>query len=105
MVSDMENDDPRSIRIGELLVQAGMLSPDDLDDALEIAQDSRQLIGRVLIMSGFITDHQLQVALKAQEHMRNGQLGLDDAIESLRLADASNITFDQALSQLGRTIA
>jgi hypothetical protein len=101
----MENNDPRTTLIGELLVQAGMLSPDDLDDALEIAQDSKQLIGRVLTMSGFITDHQLQVALKAQEHMRSGQLELDVAIKTLRLADQSSISFDQALSQLGRTLA
>jgi hypothetical protein len=101
----MENNDPRTTRIGELLVEAGMLSQDDLDDALEIAQDSRQLIGRVLVMSGFITDPQLQVALKAQEQMRTGQLEFDVAIKTIRLAHASNISFDQALSQLGRTMA
>ena len=101
----MENNDPRTILIGELLVRAGMLSQEDLDDALDIAKDSRQLIGRVLVMSGFITDAQLQVALKAQEHLRSGQIGLDVALSTLRLANKSSISFDQALGRLGRTMA
>ncbi len=93
----MENTDAQTMLIGELLIKAGMLSKDDLDDALEIAHDSGQLIGRVLIMSGFITDHQLQVTLKAQEYLRNNKVGLDAALRAVRMAVKSEITFDQAM--------
>lgn len=90
----------QAIRIGELLVKAGFVTTDDLDEALEIAKTSGQLVGRVLVMSGFIEEHRLIAALRAQEHLRNGRLNLDKALRALELSDKEDISFDQALNQL-----
>jgi hypothetical protein len=95
--------DPRTIRIGEILIYASMLSKPDLEEALDIATQTGQMIGEVLKRSGFVTDEQLKVALKAQEQMRKGNLTLDAAISTLHLAVKYHITFEQAASQLGYT--
>jgi hypothetical protein len=72
------------IRIGEILVEAQLLSEADLNEALEIAKDTGQLIGGVLVMSGFVSDKQLQLALSLQRQLREGTVDFDDAIRALR---------------------
>lgn len=72
-----------TIKIGQLLLGAGLLSGADLAEALEIAKESGQLIGRVLVMSGFVSDEQLKAGLSVQERIRNNQLSLDDGIKEL----------------------
>lgn len=72
-----------TIKIGQLLLGAGLLSGADLAEALEIAKESGQLIGRVLVMSGFVSDEQLKAGLSVQERIRNNQLSLDAGIREL----------------------
>lgn len=96
--------DPRTIRIGELLIRAGFVTPEDLDEALEIAKQSGQLIGRVLIMSGFLTEQRLRSALRAQEHLRQGEISLSTALKALELADRNGVSFDSALNQIKHVV-
>jgi len=70
-------------KIGQLLLGAGILSGADLAEALEIATESGQLIGRVLVMSGFVTDEQLKAGLAIQERLRLNQLSIDQGIKEL----------------------
>ncbi len=72
-----------TIKIGQLLLGAGLLSGADLAEALEIAIESGQLIGRVLVMSGFVSDEQLKVGLAVQEKIRNNQVSLEEGIKEL----------------------
>lgn len=72
-----------TIKIGQLLLGAGLLSGADLAEALEIAIESGQLIGRVLVMSGFVSDEQLKVGLAIQEKIRNNQMSLEEGIKEL----------------------
>jgi hypothetical protein len=84
----MTEPNAQTIRIGELMIKAGFLSDQDLAEALEIANDRSQRIGAVLVMSGFVSTKQLQAALLAQEQLRDGRIGLDDAIRSLRASNS-----------------
>lgn len=79
--------DSKTIGIGELMGKAGLLSDEDLSEALEIARDSRQQIGGVLVMSGFVTDEQLKLAQVVQEQLNDGRISLDQAIRSLRASN------------------
>lgn len=72
-----------TIKIGQLLLGAGLLSGADLAEALEIAIESGQLIGRVLVMSGFVSDEQLKAGLALQEKLRLNQISIDQAITEL----------------------
>jgi len=54
--------------IGELLVEAGLITRGKLDDALEFqkTQRSKKHIGDILIELGFLTETQLHEALEFQ---------------------------------------
>ncbi|MBP7863575.1 hypothetical protein KA183_17950 [bacterium] len=72
-----------TIKIGQLLLGAGLLTGADLAEALEIATESGQLIGRVLVMSGFVSEEQLKAGLSLQEKLRLNQISIDQAIKEL----------------------
>lgn len=66
----------KPVRVGEMLTRAGYWCKLDLDEACAIAEETGQMIGKVLIMSGFITKEDLQAAVEAQALVRDGHLGV-----------------------------
>jgi hypothetical protein len=76
--------DAQFVSVEELLVKADFLSADDLAEAQEIARNSGQQIWRVLIMSGFVTERQLQASAVVHEQLNNGSINMNDAIRTLR---------------------
>lgn len=81
-------------RIGELLVDVGLLSADQLEQALEIQRASRERLGDVLINKGYITQSQLFEVLEFQlgiPHVQLARYRIDPSILKLipeRLAKA-----------------
>ena len=53
-------------RLGDLLLSIGLISQQQLDQALTLQQTTKQRLGTVLIENGFITEHQLIEALEMQ---------------------------------------
>ena len=53
-------------RLGELLLSAGIISPDVLSHGLSIARRAAMPIGRVLIMSGHVSDLDIDCAVQTQ---------------------------------------
>ena len=53
-------------RIGDLLLGMGLISQEQLDEALALQKTTRQRLGTVLIENGFITEQQLIEALEIQ---------------------------------------
>ena len=56
-------------RLGEILVRTGMITPYQLQQALEIARMDNSLIGRVLVEKGWLATHDLATALSIQMGM------------------------------------
>ena len=54
------------MRLGDLLITAGAITPEQLDRALELQKSSKGRLGDVLIEKGFITEKQLIEALQMQ---------------------------------------
>ena len=54
------------MRLGDLLVSYGVISPEQLEDALKNQKESRQRLGDVLIQNGYITEQHLIDALQVQ---------------------------------------
>lgn len=75
-----------STRLGDLLIEAGILSTDELDEALICNQSSGLPLGRVLVLSGFLTDQLLLAALNAQMVLRQGAIERKDAIRAIAAA-------------------
>ncbi len=58
--------DNRRLRLGEILVNAGLLKAGKLDEALKIQRESGQKLGFILITNRFISEAQLIQALSKQ---------------------------------------
>lgn len=93
--------DSKNPKVGELLTRAGVLRNQDLNEAISIAKETGQMIGKVLIMSGFITKEDLQAAVEAQSMVRDEVLEPELAILALSTASREHLLLEQALDQLG----
>lgn len=89
------------LRLGELLMDAGILSQEKISAAVYIAQEQRVPVGRALIMCGFLTETVLQAAIQAQSAFRDRLISIEDCRDALKIVNNEDITLDQALSKLG----
>ncbi len=95
MVNDRSNQ-----LLGELLTEAGLLRIDDLREAANIARNQGLPIGKVLVMSGYISKETLQASVEAQSRIKDGLLDYDIALRALVLVSKNNGQLDNALSEL-----
>jgi type IV pilus assembly protein PilB len=56
----------KTFRLGEILVKRGLLSPEQIANALEIQKTNKEFLGKILIRTGLITAAQLFQALSDQ---------------------------------------
>lgn len=52
--------------VGQILMESGMITIDDLNEAIEIQKSSSQMLGEILIGMGAINEEDLQLALDFQ---------------------------------------
>ncbi|HEY9714294.1 MAG TPA: hypothetical protein V6C72_12565, partial [Chroococcales cyanobacterium] len=89
------------IRLGELLVRAGILSKADVLNVLEVGLDKNQKIGQLFIKFGFLNDYLLEAALNLQQMIDNSFLHPQQAARCLAHVDAMSVPVSQALVELG----
>jgi len=84
----------RGRRIGRILTKLGIVSRDQVHEALSLQAQRRVPIGQLLIELGYITETDLNEALAAQAGMESVSLEgrdiADDVIESIPLETAQN---------------
>ena len=81
-------------RLGELLLGAGIISPDVLTHSLSIARRSAMPIGRVLIMSGHVSDLDINCAVETQNSIREGVI--DEKLALLRFSHVHQVSIDES---------
>lgn len=86
---------------GQLLANAGIITQANLNEALSLAKKACMPLGRVLLMSGSVTETELSSTLTAQRLMREGVLPQDYAINVLKVALRGAIPFEEALRRQG----
>jgi len=95
MVGDRSNQ-----LLGELLTEAGLLQIDDLREAAHIARGQNLPIGKVLVMSGYISKELLEASIEVQSRLKDDLLNYDSAISVLNIVSKTNCPLDEALSKL-----
>lgn len=75
-----------STRLGDLLVQAGILTQVQLGEAMRSAKGKGMQIGQVLVMNGLISPRDLQSALEAQSMLRDRRVEQNEALRCLKIA-------------------
>lgn len=100
-MSEATDNEQKVIRLGELLTQVGIVQPNELGEAIQTSNETGLPIGRVLIMSGYLTDQELQAAVQAQSLMKDRVIELDLALKALQAVSHEGVTLEQALRSLG----
>lgn len=87
----------RGIRLGELLVLSGVLTENDVMNALEWGLINQQAIGQVLINRLLISPELLEAALKLQKSVDESQLDALNAADCLGQIHESKISLEEAM--------
>lgn len=90
-----------SIRIGDLLIRAGILDPTGFDEAIQVATQIGLPFGRVLIMSNFVDEETLKAALQIQSMVNDKLIDLESGVTALTLVKRERLSLDEALQQVG----
>lgn len=88
-----------STRLGDLLVQAGILTQAQLADAARAAKTKKAQIGQMLVMTGLISPRDLQSALEAQSMLRDKTVDINEALRCLKISYKLGTPFKDILSE------
>lgn len=89
------------IRFGELLVRLNLVSERDLTDALQVAPQFGLPLGRTLVLSGRISETELQLAVELQPLIGQNLCTLERAKEAAKLVRAKGLAPAEALKRIG----
>ncbi|MBP9090604.1 hypothetical protein KBI23_06200 [bacterium] len=88
-------------KLGELLIEAGLVSRAQLDAALIQGESTKLPLGRVLVTNGWLSEQLLSSALNAQILVRDRRVTREQAISSLRAALERQVPIEQTLAETG----
>lgn len=97
-MSDAGNE---SKKLGELLVESGLLPADKLPEGLAYAKANKLPLGRVLLTWHLLKKEDLESALHSQALIKVDQLPASVAAKAIALSSRENISIDRALRRLG----
>ena len=89
------------IRVGELLVQAGMLTEEQLEDRLDMARTIGQPLGQILLRSKDLNRYQLICMLQIQSSILDGVITLAQGLQVVQLVCRNGIELGEALCTVG----
>ncbi len=87
-------------RIGDIFTEAGVIKTDLVNQSLAIAKNAKLPLGRVLVMSGHLSDREVESALLAQQGLREGRFTKEYVMRLVRLVHANDVSFDEAVARL-----
>lgn len=88
-------------KLGELLIEAGLVSRAQLEAALVQGDSTGLPLGRVLVTNGWLSEQLLSSALNAQILVRDRRVSREQAISSLRAALERQVPIEQTLAETG----
>jgi hypothetical protein len=89
------------VQIGQLLTKSGLLSHEDLAEALIRAKERGLPLGTVLLTMGRLRQSELRAAVEAQSLVNDGLVTTEIAIDALSTAIKDGSSFDEALNKMG----
>lgn len=88
-------------KLGELLVESGLVPADKMPQGLDYAKKHSLPLGRVLITLKLLREVDLESALHSQALMKMDRLPARLAVRAISLAHTNNLSIDRALKKLG----
>lgn len=87
------------VKLGQLLVESGIITAEKLHEALKIAQDSGHPVGKVLSALNYVSEKDLQSAFLAQSLVGEGILDEVSAVKALKTASKAQASLAEVLEQ------
>ena len=91
----------KSIKFGQLLIQLGLIAESELNDSLQVAPQFGLPLGRTLVLSGKLTEEELQLAVELQPLVSNNSCPLEKACRAAAIVRNHGLTANQALQKIG----
>lgn len=98
----MQEQPEQSIRIGDLLIRSGVVSPENLESALALSTKMRVPLGRVLDMHGYLSEYALACAIQIQSMIADRQVSMEGGIKALESVVRQDIDLETAIRQINR---
>jgi hypothetical protein len=97
----MSSDLQKEMRLGNLLVQLDLMSESDLSEASHLALELGLPLGKVLVMSDFLSEAQLAALIQAQSMLKDQLIELEVARRSLEIVSTRGLSWPDALKEAG----
>ncbi|HEY9784620.1 MAG TPA: hypothetical protein V6D17_04395 [Candidatus Obscuribacterales bacterium] len=88
-------------KLGQLLLDAGVVEMEQLEDGLQTCFNTGLPLGRVLVLKGVLSDVTAYAALTAQMLLRQGKITRGQALEGLCLSAQRKTTLEESLALHG----
>jgi tetratricopeptide (TPR) repeat protein len=88
-------------KIGELLVDSGLVTADQLSAALQESHEKEIPLGQSLVKQGVITQNVLRAGLQCQLLALDGVIPVAVATKALRLVSVHGVVLEDALDEIG----
>lgn len=89
-----------ALRLGDLLVRTGVVTPEALEDAVALSEKMHIPLERTLGMNGHLNADGVQAAITLQNMLDSQQISLDSAVKVLELVAFQSMEFNTALRKL-----
>lgn len=102
-VSHKQNSDEKMQRskLANLLLDAGLVSEEEIEEAVKIGYETGTPVGRMLVVSGRINHSVLARALEIQVMLREGKMSHSEAIQLLKAESLRVLPVEQSAEQRG----
>lgn len=99
----MSSQQNRKTRLGDLLVDRGLITQDQLLEAIQEQKSSRLQLGEILVSKGWVSNRQIRKVLRVQSKLRNAILTSILSFSPLVLVgcggSSSQVNGDQAVAE------
>jgi hypothetical protein len=99
MASTYENG--KAIRVGELLIEAHVVTSEKFEDSLELSKTIGQPVGQILLQSGDLSKYELICAVQVQSLILEDALTRSQGTKVIDLVCNQQLDYEEALSQVG----
>ncbi|MCW5822683.1 MAG: hypothetical protein KIT34_07750 [Cyanobacteria bacterium TGS_CYA1] len=88
---------PPDFRLGQLLIQFGIVTGEDISRGLRLSSGAGLPLGKALVLLDCISDMVLQDVVQAQSMLRDGLIDLSQANEAFEISSRMKISIEKAL--------
>ncbi len=99
----MRSPSQKQLRLGELLVVAGLITETDVMSCLELGLMTERPIGEVMVDQGYVSPDMLNIALAVQAMAEEGKLNRDQAGAALKEMQSTGVIHPEVMDRINGT--